>query len=84
MAKSESSGIVYAIKFFVSQEAFEAESKLYSAGSGPEAHGLAQFLPLVCLYFLFFSPLTDRPTMMYVDITNRHAWMSPIHHPCEL
>jgi hypothetical protein len=50
MAKSVHNGLDYAIKFFVSREAFNVEHALYLKGMGHAATGLAQFLPEVCDY----------------------------------
>jgi hypothetical protein len=47
MARSVRNGVEYAIKFFVSRDAFNVEHALYVHGTGPAATGLAQFLPLV-------------------------------------
>ena len=46
MAKSARDGLEYAIKFFVSQEAFQAESDLYGSGTAC-INPLSQFLPRV-------------------------------------
>lgn len=46
MAKSARDGLEYAIKFFVSQEAFKAECDLYGSGTNC-LNPLSQFLPRV-------------------------------------
>ena len=48
MARSRLNGLEYAIKFFVSRAAFNAEHAMYRAGSDTQASGLAKFLPQVC------------------------------------
>jgi hypothetical protein len=48
MVRSIHNGLEYAIKFFVSRDAFNVEHALYEQGTGPTATGLAQFLPEVC------------------------------------
>jgi hypothetical protein len=51
MARSvHTKGLEYAIKFYVSWEAFNVEHALYLHVSGPTATGLAQFLPEVCYH----------------------------------
>ena len=47
MAKSRHNRLEYAIKFYLSQAAFEAEVELYGTRGGAPASPLAQFLPLV-------------------------------------
>ena len=47
MARSKYDGLEYAIKFYVSRAAFEAEKSLYSERAAAQATGLAQFLPQV-------------------------------------
>jgi hypothetical protein len=47
MAKSQHDGLEYAIKFFVSRAAFNAELGMYDRGGGTQASNLAQFLPKV-------------------------------------
>jgi hypothetical protein len=51
MAKSKYDNLEYAIKFFVSRDAFEAELAMYDCGGGNQASGLAQFLPKVRTIF---------------------------------
>jgi hypothetical protein len=47
MARSRLNGLEYAIKFYLSKAAFDAESGLYSQREGAQNVGLAQFLPEV-------------------------------------
>ena len=47
MARGKHDGVEYAIKFYVSRAAFEAESELYSQRTTSQVTGLAQFLPKV-------------------------------------
>ena len=47
MAKYEHGGLEYAIKFYVSRAAFDAESALYSQHTTAQVTELAQFLPQV-------------------------------------
>ena len=47
MARGKNDGVEYAIKFYVSRAAFEAERGLYSQRTSTQATGLAQFLPKV-------------------------------------
>ena len=47
MARSKYDGLEYAIKFYVSRAAFEAESGLYSERAASQVTGLARFLPQV-------------------------------------
>ena len=49
MARGRYDGVEYAIKFYVSRAAFEAERGLYSQRTSQKATGLAQFLPQVFL-----------------------------------
>ena len=48
MARSKYDAVEYAIKFYVSRAAFEAESGLYSQRAAAQVTGLSQFLPRVC------------------------------------
>ena len=50
MARGRHDGVEYAIKFYVSRAAFEAERGLYSQRASRNATGLAQFLPQVFQY----------------------------------
>ena len=50
MARGRHDGVEYAIKFYVSRAAFEAEKGLYSQRTSRNATGLAQFLPQVFQY----------------------------------
>jgi hypothetical protein len=47
MAKSQHDDLEYAIKFFMSKEAFNAELDMYESGRGTQNGCLAQFLPKV-------------------------------------
>ena len=47
MAKSKYNNIEYAIKFYISQHAFQAETNMYAQRKNSEEGSLAQFLPLV-------------------------------------
>jgi hypothetical protein len=47
MARHVHNRLEYAIKFFVSREAFDVEHALYLQGTDPQASGLSQFLPEV-------------------------------------
>ena len=49
MARSRVNGLEYAIKFFVSRAAFQAEHAMYRPGGNTQASGLAKFLPQVWL-----------------------------------
>lgn len=49
MAISKRTRSEYAIKFFLSREAFNEESGLYSQGKHAKSGTFAQFLPRVCL-----------------------------------
>lgn len=51
MAMKMGTRIEYAIKFFLSQVAFNEEVALYTQGSGEDGGDLAQFLPRVCMNF---------------------------------
>jgi hypothetical protein len=47
MAKSQYDGLEYAIKFFVSTDAFVAELAMYDSRGDTQGSSLAQFLPKV-------------------------------------
>jgi hypothetical protein len=48
MAKSQYDGLEYAIKFFISRVAFNAELAMYDSRGDTQGSSLAQFLPKVC------------------------------------
>lgn len=52
MARGKNDRLDYAIKFFVSQDAFESELAMYGQGSGAPAGVLSQFLPRVIFLLL--------------------------------
>jgi hypothetical protein len=47
MAKSQYDGLEYAIKFFISRAAFNAELPMYDSRGDTQGSSLAQFLPKV-------------------------------------
>jgi hypothetical protein len=47
MAKSQYDGLEYAIKFFISRAAFNAELAMYDSRGDTQGSSLAQFLPKV-------------------------------------
>ena len=47
MAKSKFNNIEFAIKFYISHQAFVAETNMYAQRCNNEGGGLAQFLPMV-------------------------------------
>jgi hypothetical protein len=53
MAKSQYDDLEYAIKFFVSRAAFDAELAMYDCRGGPQTSSLAQFLPKVGILLVF-------------------------------
>jgi hypothetical protein len=54
MAKSQYDNMEYAIKFFVSRAAFDAEMAMYDCRGGAQTSSLAQFLPKVRILLLFW------------------------------
>jgi hypothetical protein len=62
MAKSQHNGLEYAIKFFVSRAAFNAELSLYDHGGDTQGSGLAQFLPEVRLFLLLLDVMPIKPS----------------------
>jgi hypothetical protein len=48
MAKGKHDRQEYAIKFFLTQNGFDAEHEMYRSGSDAQVSDLAQFLPKVC------------------------------------
>ena len=50
MARSQSTGLEYAIKFFVSEAAYSVEHGIYRTGSGNHGSELARFMPQVFHY----------------------------------
>jgi hypothetical protein len=55
MAKSQYDGLEYAIKFFISRVAFNAELAMYDSKGDTQGSSLAQFLPKVHSLQLFWK-----------------------------
>jgi hypothetical protein len=50
MAKGKHDRREYAVKFFLTRKAFDAEHALYWGSSGAQASVVARFLPKVCAF----------------------------------
>jgi hypothetical protein len=75
MAKSLYDDIEYAIKFFVSRAAFDAELAMYDCRGGAQTSSLAQFLPkvktlLLCYLICEFSIKTRILAFMFGFVCN--------------
>lgn len=63
IARSPTSGLEYAIKFFASEAAYKVETGIYRREDGVHSSDLVQFLPQVCIVLFDICQLLRQRTV---------------------